>query len=164
MSNKKRIVFLDVDGVLHPFHGHIPENQITTFHRACMMELERIITETDAEIVLSTSWRNFASTRNRLAANLAEYGLGFSRWIEPDNAISAKTPSALKYQKILSFVQTYNPPEWVVIDDEDLVSLSGADPTSIMAQLFCGRFVKTNPNTGLTGAYADKAIEILNSD
>ena len=159
--SKKPVVFLDVDGVLHPFHGHIAESQITTFHRTCMHELQRLVEETEAEIVLSTSWRNFASTRNRLSANLAEYGMSFSRWIEPDTAASNGPVSAGKLNKILAFVQTHAPTDWVVLDDEDLIRLSGTDSESLMVQLFDSRFVRTDARTGLVARDTAKAIAIL---
>lgn len=161
---KKPIIFLDVDGVLHPFHGHIPASEVTTFHRTCMHELQRIVEEFDAEIVLSSSWRNFASTRNRLLANLAEYGMTYSRWIEPDSASSSASVSANKLRKIIAFVQAHNPPEWLVLDDEDLVNLSGADRDSLMVQLFSSRFVQTDPQTGLVPSDTVKALSILSSD
>ena len=159
-----KILFLDVDGVLHPFHGvHMPYYRVELFHRDCMSRLARIIQETDAEIVLSTSWRNFISMRNNLAANLSEYGLSFVSWIELDSP-GTKTASEGKYSKILSYVQFHHPREWVVIDDEDLIKMSGADPESIMAQLFRSRFVQTNPETGLTDSDVESLISILNDD
>lgn len=159
--NGKPIIFLDVDGVLHPFHGHMNLNQITTFHKDCMERLVRLVTETDSELVLSTSWRNFASTRNRLQANLAEYGLSFQRWIEPDSVASSGSASSGKLSKILSFVQAHNPPEWAVLDDEDLVTLSGLPRDSTMVQLFESRFVRTDSKTGMTDKDASHSRSIL---
>ncbi len=159
VSMSRPIVFLDVDGVLHPFHGHL--SQVTTFHAACMNELARIVEAINAEIVLSSSWRNFASTRDKVQANLNQFGMSYSRWIEADS--SNKNPSAMKLQKILAFVQAHHPPDWIVLDDEDLIGESGVDPLSMMAQLFASRFVQTNPATGLTGDDAGKAIDIINS-
>lgn len=158
MPSNKPVVFLDVDGVLHPFNGA----NSTIFHKSCMQILKRIISETNAEIVLSSSWRNFASMRNRLQANLHEYGLDFNRWVEPDSAsYTSESVSGQKMSKILSFVLAHNPPEWVVLDDEDLVAVSGTDPASVMVQLFGSRFVKTDPSVGLTPVDAEKVKNLL---
>lgn len=155
------IIFLDVDGVLHPFHGHANPSQITIFHLECMNRLARIVSQTDAEIVLSTSWRNLSSTRDRLQANLAQYDLSFSRWIEPDSLASGVNVSEGKASKILSFVQAHNPPGWVVLDDEDLVELSGLPREGLMMQLFASCFIKTNPQVGLVDNDVEAAIGIL---
>jgi hypothetical protein len=163
MSHKK-IIFLDVDGVLHPFHGHMSESQITTFHKSCMEALRNIVEDTDAEIVLSSSWRNFASTRKKLLANLAQYGMTYTKWIEPNSASQSGNVSAKKLSKILAYVHAHNPADWIVLDDEDLIGLSGEDPSSLMIQLFMSRYVRTDPTTGLANLDAQEAIKILNSE
>ncbi len=160
----RNVIFLDVDGVLHPFHSHIAESQLDKFHESCMHALKRLVLETGAEIVLSTSWRNFESTRNLLRDNLARYNMSFVGWIEPDDAASAKTSSHKKLSKILAFVHAHHPAEWIVLDDEDLVNLSGENPSSMMTQLFASRFVRTDSQTGLTNGDVDLAIQIINSD
>ena len=160
MAVPRPVVFLDVDGVLHPFHGNLPESQVTTFHMDCMQRLQAIVERTDAEIVLSTSWRNFASTRNKLLANLGQFGMTFNKWIEPDSGIMS-SPSAGKLNKILDFVHCHAPVSWVVIDDEDLVALSGLVKTSLMVQLFASRFVQTDSRTGLIDTDLTRIYEIL---
>jgi hypothetical protein len=87
----------------------------------------------------------------------------YSSWIEPDS-VGSKTASEGKYSKILSYVQVHHPEEWVVLDDEDLLGMSGACSDSMMAQLFISRFVRTNPETGITDSDVDKVISILNDD
>ena len=160
----RKQLFLDVDGVLHPFYGeHIAESNVTTFHTDCMQRLQRIVEATDCEIVLSSSWRNFINTRNILHANLAQYGLTFTTWIEPDMPGSHTSPSAGKFSKILSFVQVHHPTDWVVFDDEDLIALSRADQTSTMCKLFESRLIRTNSETGLTDIDVELAIRILNN-
>ena len=46
-----RVVFLDVDGVLHSLAGD------EMFNSACMDRLRRIVHSSNATIVLSSSWR-----------------------------------------------------------------------------------------------------------
>jgi len=161
----RKQLFLDVDGVLHPFHGaHMREADVTTFHRDCMQRLQRIVDETECEIVLSSSWRNFLNTRNILHANLAEYGLTFQTWIEPDFPGSHASPSVGKFSKIVAFVQAHHPEEWVVLDDEDLLTMSAVDRHSLMAQLFESRFVRTDERKGLTDGDVERVIRIFNCD
>jgi len=51
VSALKRVVFLDVDGVLHPALGK------EEFSVGCMEQLKRLVEETGADIVLSSSRR-----------------------------------------------------------------------------------------------------------
>jgi hypothetical protein len=77
------IVFLDVDGVLHPLVVELRNGKLSQEHcfkAACMLQLRRIVDSTGAEVVLSSSWRQFERPRLKLAAALAEHGLGFKRW------------------------------------------------------------------------------------
>lgn len=144
-----RVIFLDVDGVLHPFHGNIAASKVTTFHMHCMQLLQKIVQQTDAEIVLSSSWRNFSSTRSKLLANLCEYDLTYTRWIEPDSAAAAGSASSGKLEKILAFVESHSIVDWAVLDDEDLIGLSGISSESLMVQVFNSRFVRTDCMRGL---------------
>ena len=154
-------MFLDIDGVLHPFHGHVNLTQVTTFHRECMDRLVELVEDTKAEIVLSSSWRNFSNTRVRAMANLGEYGITFTRWIEPDSSASAGATARSKVEKILSFVQIHNPQQWVVLDDEDLVQSCGLPRESFMMQLFKSRFVQTDGKRGLADIDIEQAVSIL---
>jgi hypothetical protein len=161
---KQKIVFLDVDGVLHPFHGEASGRYVDLFETTCMSCLKRLIVETGAYIVVSSSWRNFASTRETLLRFLLNYGLGFDRWIRPDTNVSTRSGSPNKMENILAYVQAHCPDEWVVLDDEDLLYLSGESDGSIMIELFKSRFVRTDCKTGLTESDVERAIHILNSN
>ena len=82
MEAPRPVVFLDVDGVLHPLvvgfkDGRLGEEHL--FAPGCMRLLKRIVDETGAELVLSSSWRQFEGPRERLAGALAAHGMGFKR-------------------------------------------------------------------------------------
>mmetsp|Transcript_50139 Transcript_50139/g.92562 ORF Transcript_50139/g.92562 Transcript_50139/m.92562 type:complete len:263 (-) Transcript_50139:198-986(-) len=68
----RRIVFLDVDGVLHAAH-----NAHSSFSPRCMRSLAEIVNTAKAEIVLSSSWRLWAKGVGRAAvdAALVKYGM-----------------------------------------------------------------------------------------
>jgi hypothetical protein len=57
----KRYIFLDIDGVMVNYDSMIlPEmdDNYHQFHPTCVDNLNRIIEETNTEIVISSSWRN----------------------------------------------------------------------------------------------------------
>ena len=63
--NERRLIFLDIDGVL----GHVGSDG--RLDPRCIAELDWLIEETGAEVILISSWREtlgLAETRRRLAA------------------------------------------------------------------------------------------------
>lgn len=76
------VVFLDVDGVLHPLIVHMRDGKLNADHcfkRSCMLLLKRIVEESGAELVLSSSWRQFDGAREKLSKALSEHGMSFKR-------------------------------------------------------------------------------------
>ena len=51
-----KIIFLDIDGVLIPDFDH--ENIKQEWNRSCVNNLMYIISQTNAKIVISSSWRH----------------------------------------------------------------------------------------------------------
>lgn len=83
-TNGKRIIFLDVDGVLnsHSFPRKMfNEEGVRVFEEdildkraiACLKQI--VNATTDAMIVLTSTWRKFPNSRARLVQQLAEYEL-----------------------------------------------------------------------------------------
>eukprot|EP00310_Coccolithus_braarudii_P018159 CAMPEP_0183339096 /NCGR_PEP_ID=MMETSP0164_2-20130417/6151_1 /TAXON_ID=221442 /ORGANISM="Coccolithus pelagicus ssp braarudi, Strain PLY182g" /LENGTH=208 /DNA_ID=CAMNT_0025509051 /DNA_START=36 /DNA_END=662 /DNA_ORIENTATION=+ len=131
------VLFLDVDGVLHPPN---PKQERLQFRRSCMELLSQVVAESGATIVLSTTWRLHVGARQHLAARLAEYGLSFV----------SRTPSIAQFQRpkeILSWVRKHKPVTWVAVDDWPLHE--GGDPLA-------GHFVQTKARFGLQQDTADK--------
>jgi hypothetical protein len=92
------ILFLDVDGVLHPLIVEYRDGKLDDSHcfaEACMQQIKRVVEATGAEIVLSSSWRCFEGPRERLAAALAGYGLGYKRWCAHASAASKEGWSSM---------------------------------------------------------------------
>ena len=50
----EKVIFLDVDGVLHPA---TVRTELRMFDEGCMKQLKSLLEETQAEIVLSSTWR-----------------------------------------------------------------------------------------------------------
>ena len=101
------VLFLDVDGVLHPPN---PKHERLQFRKTCMELLREVVAETGATIVLSTTWRLHPDARRYLGSRLAEYDLGYV----------SRTPSIAQFQRpkeILTWVRKYKPVTWVAVDD-----------------------------------------------
>lgn len=140
-----RIVFLDVDGVLHSVRALRPEQQ---FRPACMQLLQKILKIGNAAIVFSTAWRLSPQTMSIVNAKLRQYGM--------DTAIDKTCdfgPTGRRSDEVLKWVDAWQPSAWVAIDD---MNLGGHEPR------MSGHFVHTNALVGLTPELANKAIEYLN--
>eukprot|EP00199_Chlamydomonas_sp_CCMP681_P003489 CAMPEP_0119107342 /NCGR_PEP_ID=MMETSP1180-20130426/9652_1 /TAXON_ID=3052 ORGANISM="Chlamydomonas cf sp, Strain CCMP681" /NCGR_SAMPLE_ID=MMETSP1180 /ASSEMBLY_ACC=CAM_ASM_000741 /LENGTH=164 /DNA_ID=CAMNT_0007092815 /DNA_START=72 /DNA_END=566 /DNA_ORIENTATION=+ len=155
----KRVLFLDVDGVLHPLRLMFKDGKVIDehcFQKSCCEQLKKVVQATGAEIVLSSSWRCHAGSRDKLQDALRQWGLGFTRWTTT-NPLDGKRAS-----QVLRFVSDHAAEieGWAVVDDEDLLEGAG---DGLMLQVFAQRFVRTDCDLGLNVAQADKLIAILNS-
>jgi len=138
------VLFLDVDGVLHPPN---PKHAIQQFRTSCMELLRDVLNLTGASIVLSTTWRLHEESRAYLAMKLAEFDI--------PNFVS-KTPSIAQFQRpkeILAWVSKYKPRTWVAVDDwplhEDL--------------RMNGHFVQTRNRYGLQPDTAARIAALFNA-
>ena len=71
-GGRGKIVFLDVDGVLHSV---LSRHQHQLFNRACMLRLKKIIDTAGARIVLSSAWRSTPSGCDEVKQVLKSYGI-----------------------------------------------------------------------------------------
>merc|ERR1711907_864745 len=72
-SRRRKILFLDVDGVLHSV---LSRHQHQLFRRDCLLRLKSIIDSTGAQIVLSSAWRNTPAGCNEVKNVLRSFGIG----------------------------------------------------------------------------------------
>lgn len=178
-ASSRRVVVLDVDGVLHPLnekglplhaaledlHARADEDRgadeeddgerlATTvegeFVPSCMGELARAIAETGAEIVLSSTWRETPPERRAVDAKLQENFMPCSIGCTPRLSVLRGGRAA----EILAWASE-QPAEtrWVAVDDVDL----RLGPVSLPPE----RFIHVDHQTGLTAADADTLIAIL---
>ena len=70
-GSSERIVFLDIDGVLHPLR----KGKQHAFDPECMKHLHHIVASTGASIVLSSSWRCAARQLERVNEALVGAGM-----------------------------------------------------------------------------------------
>lgn len=142
----QRLVALDFDGVLNA----------NCIHKAfilpkCVEHLNRITNETDAKILLSSSWRY-----QIIGGAMNIWGFQYMMWthgirgeLVGHTASDEDTPN--RYDQIWDWVSSR--PEYkkfVVLDDMD------------MREHFQGRQVLVDGRMGLTEEDADEAIRILN--
>jgi len=156
LNKDTKIIFLDIDGVLNNYASlSVPTNEFFNYtscddfscwYPPCVQQLKRIIKETGAKLVLSSSWRHDAQDKvieGLLAFNLEPFidttaindchirrGFEIQDWLD-------KHPEITNY---------------VIIDD-----------MNEMLESQNSRFVHTSMDRGLTPELAEQAIAILNT-
>lgn len=140
-----KLLFLDVDGVLN--HTDCDWTTSRTLDLACVERVKRIVQETGAQIVLSSTWRLSDAGCARLLEVLAPVPIlratpvireGFYR--EADRRV-----------EIAQVIGEAQPARWAVLDDD------------IDADLDDGSFFRTNFEAGgLTDTITDQVIDYLN--
>lgn len=146
-----KVIFLDFDGVLN-FAEYFQSKEIDMpfLDDGCMNNLERIVNETGAEIVLTTTWREYWD-RKKCEIQGEEINRIFSKY---GMSIYDKTPDVCFFDRgaeiSLWLLENEDDVSFVVIDDMDIEGI----PSRYV--------VKTDERQGLTLADAQKAIEILN--
>jgi hypothetical protein len=149
-----KVIFLDIDGVLVTSETLQRKNKTRHFCEKAVAQLNRILQETDAEIVLSSSWRIGASL-SKLNSHFFDEGVA-KPIVDFTPNIMNKSESGLylgveRKEEIKSWLANHlEVSNFVVIDDDWDARIEN-------------HFVKTSIfQKGLTERLADKAIKILN--
>ena len=134
-----KVIFLDIDGVLNT-------NSDKEISNDKLKLLSELVSKTGAEIVLSSSWRNWW---NNPKINIP--GSFITNWKNKflDNNLSITLTTELECPKNLSiekFIIQHNVKRFVVLDDE---------PIDI------ANLVQTNGDIGLTQLDCQKASQLL---
>lgn len=158
-----RLVFLDFDGVLCNRESittgykarTAPEQDPYGAHADCVAALNRIIEQTGAVIVVSSTWRKCKNPRTKMAETL-------KRWNVNGTVIDV-TPQLYgeeyNYKRRGSEIQL-----WLkMYTQHEIESFVILDDDSDMGELK-HRLVRCNFEIGLTEADADKAIAMLNTE
>ena len=138
-----RVVFLDVDGVLHA----VDVQDEDVFEAKCVDQLVAIVEATGCRLVLSSAWRQWPAMVLRVEALLA------SRGLEP---LLGQTPSLVagtREHEIRAwldrnFGRASAYPQWIALDDGRLDGLRG-------------HLVRTDGLVGLTPMDARRAVGLL---
>lgn len=140
-----KVIFLDVDGVLNSAQDGYSIRLRTDSH---LKLLQRIIKETGAKIVLSSSWRiGFTPASRNLLARFKEYGLELMD-------CTPELPGSCRGDEIRQWltdnVYNYDIENFVILDDE-----------ANMAEFTDKNLVQTDTNIGLQKQNAIECIRTL---
>ncbi|CAK8988536.1 Hypothetical protein (Fragment) [Durusdinium trenchii] len=151
MAIAPRVIFLDVDGVLHPADapgGNALEDE-DLFRRPCLERLAWVANHGHAAIVLSSSWRLDKDSLAEVERHLASVGLS----VLDSTATDASMGPSARAQEIVDWLRAHEATEaCVVLDDLDLSPSLGKS---------C---VIVNGQEALTDADAESAVEVLTTD
>lgn len=137
-----KIIFLDIDGVLNT-HKSVGRLGFDFIDHILVALVARIIEETQAKIVLSSTWRIDEKDRTTVANALAEYGL----------EIHDLTPVMYQEQRrveIQAWLDQNHVERFAILDDDPAAEIQG-------------NFFRTNENLGLTVKIAEEVIRHLNA-
>ena len=181
VPDPKKIIFLDIDGVLNNDSGSFsvtewskrnPGKRFNPFHyfnEENVVEFNRVIRETNASVVISSTWR-LQSPKDEfegesMRPSVLEKIMALNGRVDIMGRIIGFTPDRATYgfyicqgvprsQEISAYMNESNidfsAVKFVVVDD--------------MSDAWKGElFVKTDSSIGLTTADADRMIKILNS-
>lgn len=139
-----KVIFLDVDGVLNSVEDRFSWTIETDKH---LKLLKYIIDNTNAKIVISSSWRILSGTKNTLIKRLKDFNI----------EVYSETPHLCsdgirRGDEIRQWLKENKEIEnFVILDDE-----------SDMREFTKTNLFQTNMEIGLTKDIADKVIEFLN--
>ena len=164
----KKVIFLDIDGVLNTkwwytqMDRNSPRDQYGyAFDSKAVANLKRIVEETGAGIVISSSWKS----------------LGFSELEEmwTDRGLPGKligvTPNSVSDELLLEadidsielfHIRGEEIKEWLTKHGKNVSNYAIIDDMDYMLPEQQSHFVQTNPEVGITKEDAEKAIKIIN--
>lgn len=166
--NMSKVVFLDFDGVLNTGRWYaqmdadsVADEYGSVFDPLAVANLERILTETDAEIVVSSSWKFMGLAKMRdmwKDRNLPGKVIGLT-----PNSVSDEflLNADLDYIELLS-IRGQEIKEWLTLHGKDVGHYVILDDTYDILPEQKSHFVLIDPNVGITEDDAEKAIAILN--
>ncbi len=135
-AKPRRVVFLDFDGVLVPWDE-------AECSRPCVLALDRLLRESHAHVVVSSSWRE----RMDLPAMLAELRTaGFQGRLHNTTPICA---AGTRSDEIALWLDGRDAVQFVVLDDEP------------MDARFVSHQVRTDEYRGLTERDIDRALALF---
>lgn len=146
-----KYIFLDMDGVLNTGRNDCldPEGNGHPFDSEAVSNLGRIVRETGAQIVISSSWRHMGF--GKLREMWRRWGLpGDVRGVTP-GVWGEEVSFPTRGDEIKAWLEKCPAPvSYVVLDDFD-EHVAGQE----------GRWIVVNPHTGISGNDAGNAISIL---
>ena len=164
----RKVIFLDIDGVLNTGRWYSKMDRNTpkdkygyAFDPNAVANLKKIIDETGAEIVISSSWKSFG---------LSELEEMWQDRVLPGKLIGI-TPNTVSDEMLLNAdldhmelfsIRGMEIKEWLSKKGKYVSHYVIIDDMDNMLQEQKSHFVQTNPEVGITEENAVQAISILN--
>lgn len=166
-SVRSVIVFLDIDGVLNHqqlYDANLARGTPTPpdgwIDRACVARLNELCARTGASVVISSSWRTYASIPGQPVGGFAGTvgvlrACGLTAEVigaTPDHAtpeMRAQQERAPRWPEIRAWLEAHPAARWVVLDDSEIPGTPE------------DRFVRTDIAVGLTDDDCERAARAL---
>jgi hypothetical protein len=154
-----RLIFLDIDGVLNtPESREATGQDVPTFLSwlpGAVKNLKKIVKQTDAEIVIASSWR-FPKYIHALGRAFEHFDL--PQWIDTIPYLKHHPSDKRRGKEIKQFLKNFDEPvdSYVILDDK------GGDRLKKKQRKH--HLIHVDENVGLTKEDALKAIKILKTD
>ena len=111
------VIFLDVDGVLHPARGPGSNSGLSIFEAPKMANLKALVecVQPHARIVLSSNWRQFDHMKRRVDDEIKKVGIheGIYDCTDVINGTDRHT-------EVCHWLTKFKPSRFVIVDDLDL--------------------------------------------
>lgn len=165
----EKYIFLDIDGVLNSEHT-LEDRSTSIASIICdqyLKNLRTIVEETDAKLVLSSSWRVYfgeytKEPRNIFAIHLVQALAKHNLKLHDMTPFIKGNFSNERGLEIKTYMDQNNITDYVVIDDEEFSDFKKHLDMSRFIQTNFGDETTTIENEGLNKKIAEKAIKILN--
>lgn len=147
------LILLDIDGVMVPGNSwKRPEflnDGFPAFSTRATQALQKIISETSADIVLTTSHKcNYTLEEWKIMFNARGFKL------DKINRLPENTNYSSRKEEIINwFTSNKIDQEFIIIDDDKTLNA--------LPEILKSKLVQTNASVGLTDELADEAINIL---
>ena len=162
----RKVIFLDIDGVLNTkwWERKKPVDRYgCIFNPKCVANLEKIITETGADIVISSSWKIFMGL-SELQTMWKERGLpGKVLDITPDNISDEMLLNVDLDNKDLLYNRGCEIKGWLLKHGDEVSSYAIVDDMDDILPEQQSHFIQTDPDVGITKFDAECIIRLLNS-
>jgi aryl carrier-like protein len=163
----RKVIFLDIDGVLNTKWWYTQMNRNTpkdkygyAFDPNAVSNLKKILDQTGADIVISSSWKSFGYSE--LEEMWEERGLpGKLIGITPNSVSDEMLLNAdLDNMELLS-IRAMEIKEWLSKNGKRISHYAIIDDMDNMLPEQQSHFVKTDPEIGITKENANQVIAIL---
>lgn len=151
----KKLVFLDVDGVLNDLTVLSTREELGDDH---LINLKALVAATGCELVLSSTWRIFEEHKAILRIKFTEHNIPL--WISETPIFTSKFEIIPRRNEIIQWLidNVNGETKVVVIDDENDADITNHNIINVK-----DKFVHTCMNNGLTYAHVQDAIDFFNN-